>query len=225
MVPLAIGFMVGAGISDRLVAAFGTKRVVTAGLMILTAGLAILAFMDLGTAYWIIAVGLFAFGLGMGNAMAPATDAVMGAVPEANAGVGSALNDVTRNVGGALGIGILGTVLNSLYSSDMASAVAGLPAGAAAVARNSIGAASQVAGSLGGPEGDALRSASNVAFTDALAVAMVTGAAITLVGAAIVLRFMPARALGEETEPVESPVAAERPVQRDGIPIPANHLT
>ena len=82
---------------------------------------------------------MFAFGLGMGNAMAPATDAVMGAVPEANAGVGSALNDVTRNVGGALGIGILGSVFNSIYSSDVAGAVAGLPAAAADAARNSIG--------------------------------------------------------------------------------------
>ncbi len=65
----------------------------------------------------------------MGNAMAPATDAVMGAVPEANAGVGSALNDVTRNVGGALGVGIMGSIVNFIYSSD----VAGLPATAGKV--------------------------------------------------------------------------------------------
>ena len=223
MVPLAIGFMVGAGSSDRLVAAFGTKRVVAGGLMILTAGLGVLAFMDGGTAYWIIAVGLFAFGLGMGNAMAPATAAVMGAVPDANAGVGSALNDVTRNLGGALGIGILGSVLNSLYSSEMASAVAGLPAGAAAAARNSIGAASQVAGGLSGPEGDALRSAANVAFTNALAVAMVAGAAITLAGAAIVLRFMPARALKDGAELDESPAPAELVLPGTAVPIPAEH--
>ena len=135
----------------------------------------------------------------MGNAMAPATDAVMGAVPEANAGVGSALNDVTRNVGGALGIGILGSMFNSIYSSGVAGAVAGLPSAVADAAKNSIGAASQVAAGIGGPEGEALRSASNLAFTDALTVAMAVGAVITLIGAAVVLRFMPAHDLAADT--------------------------
>ena len=151
MVPLALGFMVGAGISDRLVARLGNKAAVTGGLTVIAAALAGFAFLDAGTAYWLVGSGLFALGAGMGATMAPATDAVVGSVPEANAGVGSALNDVTRNVGGALGIGIPGSILNSVYSTNVADAVSALPAGSAAAAKNSVGAATQVSAEPGGP--------------------------------------------------------------------------
>ena len=90
MLPLALGYTVGAGASEQLVAAFGTKRIITGGLLLI--GFALLGFVFLSetTDYWIIAIGMVVMGIGVGSAMAPATEAVMGGVPDANAGVGSA---------------------------------------------------------------------------------------------------------------------------------------
>ena len=112
-VPLAIGFMIGGGSSGPLVGRLGTKSTVTAGLVVISVALASTALWDVSTAFTIIAAELILLGFGMGITMAPATDAVMGAVPEEHAGIGSALNDVTRNVGGAFGIGVLGSLFGS----------------------------------------------------------------------------------------------------------------
>ena len=68
-------------------------------------------------------------GSGMGLAMAPATEAIMGSLPKAKAGIGSAMNDVVREVGGTLGVAVLGSVLSTSYASGMDDATAGLPAG------------------------------------------------------------------------------------------------
>ncbi len=194
LVPLALGFMVGGGSSSPLVGSFGTKRVVTVGLTVVATSLAALAFVGPETVYWPIALGLASMGFGMGITMAPATDAVMGSVPEANAGVGSALNDVTRNVGGALGVGIMGSVASSVYSSSLDGAAAGLSAADAAIAGNSIGATAQVAAGLESTAAESLIAAGNTAFVDGFGVA----AAVALFGALVVLRFMPARELSDE---------------------------
>ena len=193
MVPLALGFMIGGGSSAILVSKLGTKSVVTGGLMVIGATLAAFVFLDEATAYWLSAVGLAFLGFGMGTTMAPATDAVMGSVPEANAGVGSALNDVTRNVGGALGIGIMGSVFTSTYGASVSSAVGSLSADDAEAAKNSLGAAVQIAADLGSSAGDALIAAANSAFLDGFGIAMAVAASIAFVGALIVVRFMPAR--------------------------------
>ena len=193
MLPLALGYTLGAGTSERLVAQLGTRRVVTGGLLLVGFALLGFVFLSESSAYWIAAAGMVVMGIGIGSAMAPATEAVMGAVPEANAGVGSALNDVTRNVGGALGVGILGSVLNSIYSSNVASAVTELPAGAAAAAKNSIGAAEQIALGLEGSAAESLRVAADSAFVDGMSIAMAIAAGIVIAGAATVARFMPAR--------------------------------
>ena len=218
LVPLALGFMVGAGTSDKLVAAFGTKRIVGGGLAVVAVALVSLAFADVGTAYWIIGLGLFVMGAGMGNTMAPATDALVGAVPEANAGVGSALNDVTRNVGGALGIGIMGSVLNSIYGSNITAATSTLPTGAAAAAQNSIGAAAQVASGLEAATADILLAAANNAFVDAFGIAMFVGAAFAALGAMVVFQFMPAREVAGN--PVITLQGVGEGVPSDYAPIP-----
>ena len=200
MVPLALGFVVGSGASDRLVAKLGSKRVVAGGLLLIGLTMASFALLDTESAYWFIGSGLFVLGAALGATLAPATDAVMGSVPETKAGVGSALNEVTRLVGGALGVGILGSILNSVYSSNIASALTGLPVGAAAAAKNSIGAAGQIATELGGPSGEALRTSANSAFVDGFGIAMVVVAGITFMGALLAVRFMPARESSDEPE-------------------------
>ena len=205
LIPMALGFMMGAGSSSQLLTRVGTKVVVAGGMAVIVAALVIFSTLDTGTAYWIIGLALFAIGSGMGATMAPSTDAVMGSVPEANAGVGSALNDVTRNVGGALGVGIMGSVMNSVYSSSVASVVTSLPAEAAAAVRNSVGAAAQTATGLEAPAADALRVAANAAFIDGLGVAMLTGVAIVAAGILVVLRAMPARATDLEVDDCGEP--------------------
>jgi hypothetical protein len=129
----------------------------------------------------------------MANVMAPGTGAVMAAVPEAKAGVGSAMNDLFRQLGGALGVAIIGSAINTVYRDRMTDAVAALPAAAADVAGDSVGAAVLIAQRLGGPAADALAAAARDGFADALGVAAVVAAAIALATAAFVLRAMPPR--------------------------------
>ena len=88
--------------------------------------------------------------------MAPATESIMSVLPEAHAGVGAAMNDTTRMVGGSLGVAVLGSLLSSGYGAGMERATEGLPAGAADAAQNSLGGASVVAERMGGDAGLAL---------------------------------------------------------------------
>jgi len=203
--PFAIGMMLGAANSHRLVRRLGTNKVVAAGLFLLALTLASFALWDVDTSYPVILVSIILMSFGMANTMAPSTDAVMGAVPLAKAGVGSAMNDTTRMVGGALGVAILGSILNSIYSSGMAAAIAGLPPQAAGAAGDSAGAALQVGGSLGGPQGEALISAARSEFVGAMGYAFIAAAAVALIGSLLVLKFMPAGHLGTQKAGGQAP--------------------
>lgn len=222
MVPVALGIAFGASISHRLVGRLGTNKVVAMGLVVLSGVLFTLTFWQPDTDYWIIGLTFFVLALGIGNLMAPSTDAVMGAVPEANAGIASAMNDVTRQVAGAFGVAVIGSVINTAYSGRMNEAVAGLPPEAATAASDSVGAALRVASRLPAEMAGGLAAAAKVAFTDAFGVAVLVSAGTALVGAVLIARFMPARHLpdGESAEPGGGPTASDlaRPGQerRDG---------
>jgi hypothetical protein len=136
----------------------------------------------------------------MANTMAPATDAVMVAVPEAQAGVGSALNDTVRQIGGALGVGIFGSILSSIYASSMTGAVSGLSSQAADLASNQIGAALHVASTLPSEAGTALAIASKNAFIDGTSTVYVISGIVALVGTVLVWRLMPAYDLASGTD-------------------------
>jgi EmrB/QacA subfamily drug resistance transporter len=205
LVPLAFGIMIGAGRSHILVGKLGTTKVVAAGMLVVAAVLASFSLWGVDTPYWIIGTTLFFLALGMGNVMAPSTDAVMGAVPEAKAGVGSAMNDVVRQVAGAFGVAIIGSIMNTVYADRMQDPTVGLPPEAADPARDSVGAALGVAGQIGGAAGEALAAAARSAFVDAMGVAALVAASVALVGAVIVARWLPAHHL-------PSPVTTRRPV-------------
>ncbi len=204
LTPIAFGMMAGAAVSHRLVARFGTARVVALGLTLIAAALAWFSFWDASTVYPVIGAGAVLMAFGTANAMAPSTEAVMGAVPLAKAGVGSAMNDTTRQVGGAFGIAIIGSILNSLYGTNVDGFVSNLPAQAAGPARDSVGAAMRIAALAGGGQGEALAAAARNAFVDAMGVALIVAAAVAFVGALLVLRFMPARDV-DGSRPGESP--------------------
>jgi hypothetical protein len=200
LTPLALGVLLGAGRSHRLVGRFGTNRVVAGGMLAAGGVLASLAFWAVDTPYWVVGLSVFVLALGLGNVMAPATDAVMGAVPEANAGVGSAMNDVTRQVAGAFGVAIIGSLVNTVYADRMADATVALPAPVAEPARDSVGAALAVAGRIGGPVAGALADAARAAFVDALGVAVLVAAAVIATGAVVVARYLPGREITTSRE-------------------------
>src|SRR5690606_6004351 len=109
-----------ASMSARVSARFGTKVTVGTGILIAATGLFYLSrMMQIETPYVLVLIGLCILALGMGTAMSPATNSVMGSVPVNKAGVGSAMNDTTRQLGGAMGVAVLGTIMNATYLSQM----------------------------------------------------------------------------------------------------------
>lgn len=190
--PLALGLVIGAGSSAKLSARAGTTRIVVAGLLVLGALLAATLAWSPGMAYLPLGLWYFALAVAMGWVMAPATDSVMGSVPEEKAGVGSAMNDVTRQVGGALGTAVIGSLVSSLYASRVADSVAGLPDSARTAAEDSIGKANAVAATLPASEGAQVAHAAADAFTSALGLGFTAAAACALLGALAVKRWLPA---------------------------------
>jgi MFS family permease len=199
LVPVAIGFGIAGPASQRLVARIGTGKTVAAGLGAVAALMALLAQVQPTTSYWLIGMVLFLIGAGIGTAFVPATDAVMGAVPEEDAGLGSAINDTSRQVGAALGIGVLGALADAAYRSRITAPARSLGAGAAAVARQSVGAALEVANRIGGTPGAAFRQAAVTAFTDGFAIAMLAAAALAGIAAVFVFHRLPAQDATEAT--------------------------
>lgn len=195
--PVAVGIALGSSLAPRFAERHGTARVVVFGLLVLASVLTTWTFFTVDTSYVWIGLTIVVMSFGMGNVMAPSTDAVMGAVPQAKAGVASATNDVTRQVAGAIGVAVIGSVFNSIYSARMAGAVAGLPPEAGDAAGNSVGAAIQVAAQLPEPAATALASAARLGFVDALGWSLLIAVGAAVVGAVLVGRFMPPRHLPE----------------------------
>jgi hypothetical protein len=139
--------------------------------------------------------------------MTPVTDSIMASLPPAKAGVGSAMNDTTRQTGGALGVAILGTVLSAVYHAAMADGVAGLPAHAAAAARDSVGSALTVAARLGDQPGQLLAAAARAAFVHAMTVTVLVAAGVALAGVLVALRFLPHHPATEPATASPAPTA------------------
>ncbi len=195
MLPLALGIPIGAGLSVRLVRRLGTRRVVGAALLVLAVVLVTITGWTPSTATWIVALTLFCVGIPMANVMAPSADAILGAVPEARSGVGSAVNVLIGQLAGALGVAVIGSVMNTVYGDRMADTVANLPPQVAGPAGDSVGAAMAIADRISGPASLMLSTAARTAFTDALTTGAVVAAGVIVAGAVLVARFMPARPL------------------------------
>ena len=180
-----------APLSPRLAERFGTKVIVGLGLSIGAASMVLLSrTWILDDDLW-LAVMFVIFGFGMGLTMAPATDSIMGSVPRERAGVGSAVNDTTRQFGGVLGVAVIGSLLVTRYDSRI-DALA-IPAPARAAARSSIGAALQVAKGLGGHAGQGLADAARAGFADGLQFAALIVAAVIALAVVVVVLFLPNR--------------------------------
>ena len=187
LVPAAVGMLAGTGLVSHLSTARGARLTVTSGTLVGAAGLALQAALSDGASYLPTGIGLFLFGLGAGVAMPAATDSIMGTLSVARAGVGSAVNDTTRELGGALGVAVVGSVAATAYSTTMqAQAVAGpvLPDAVRSAVNDSIGAAMAVSAELGAGGRD-LATIAQEAFVGSMGSALWVAAAVAVWGAVV----------------------------------------
>src|SRR5215470_10752635 len=208
LLPMVGGLLAAGGAAGPAARAAGTRLTVAVGLALLTAGLAVLSQVHLATGYAVVATGLALCGLGIGTSVAAAMDAVMAAAEGDEAGAGASLNSTLRQVGGAIAVAVLGSVLSAGYVRALDPALTALPAVDAAAARASITQAAQLARRLPGG-GPALRAAAGSAFLHGMSLVMLICAAVTVLAALASLRYLPGRATSGPSRPPAP--AASRP--------------
>ncbi|MEV0299299.1 MFS transporter [Nocardia sp. NPDC050710] len=176
LVPMAVAVLAFNGIGASLAGKAGNRAITAVGLAVTAAGFGVLAMLEVDGGFWLPALALALMGSGFGLAMPAAIGALMGAVPEQHAGVGSALNDTIQQAGGALGVAVLGSILSSGYTDAM-------PESAPNASRESI------AGALAGGDG-VLAEVAKAAFTSAMSTTFVVSAGAVLAAAALSLVLM-----------------------------------
>lgn len=207
----ATGMMTGAPIAGALVKRVGPRLLVLGAVTLMASGLLLFLRLDVDMTTLQIAISLFTFGLGIGLAMAPLTDTVMAAVPVNDAGVGSAANDVSRELGAAFGIASVGSLANSIYRSNVEEALTGsVPPSAIEAAKEGIGIAAL--GSEGLPADVAAQviSSANVAFVDAITVGFAVSIGVLVFAALAAITLLPnkmreTQAELEDAEPERAP--------------------
>lgn len=181
LMPMALLMMFASGLAPRAAARIGGRRTMATGIVLGGAGLALMAtFVSVEGGYLSILAGMLAMGLGMGLTMTPATEAITAALPRERQGVASALNDVTREFGTALGVALLGAVLTAVYRGAIDSRLDGIPYDAAHTAREGVANALAAADGVG-PEAQALIRAAQESFVDGWQQAMWAGAVVMAV--------------------------------------------
>ena len=216
LLPLAGAVFAGAVLTGRLTPRLGLKPVVVFGMLLGTAGIFLLTRIGDGSTYTDFLPTLILLGLAIGLAAAPCTDVIMSAFPEAELGVGGGTNDTALELGGALGIAVLGSILASTYKSTLGAALAGahLPAAALSTAKDSIGGALGVAQQVahspaGGPQqAQALVAAADHAFAHGVAHTSLIGGIILAAGTIVVAVILPGwRTTRSVPEPPNAPSA------------------
>lgn len=199
MVPMAVALAGVSVLSARITRRLGTKRTVALGIAVAASGLVFMSQMyDVDTPYSTVVVGQIILAAGMGFAMSPATDSIMGSVPVSKAGVGSAMNDTTRQLGGALGVAVLGTIMNGRYLEGVESLKTALPQLRSDMFEgisNSIQAAHKIASNPQVPQpfADTILGIADRAFVAGMNDAMLFGAGVMLVNALLVIIILPSR--------------------------------
>jgi EmrB/QacA subfamily drug resistance transporter len=202
LLPVALAVAIGSVAGTQLAVRAGAKLVVTAGLVAMAGFYAWVAATTSATlSYGLIAGQMVLYGLGMGLTSAPATEAIMGAVSRTMAGVGSAVNDTTRLVGGTLGVAVIGSVYASVYASRLTVTMpAGIPGRIAAAAHQSIGAA-YTAAHVNPALGQALHLTATNAFLRGLTFGALVAGAVAAAGAVLAAAFLPAHPTAQPEAP------------------------
>jgi EmrB/QacA subfamily drug resistance transporter len=218
LLPVALSVGAGSVAGTQLAVRAGTKLVVTTGLVAMAAFYGWVAeATSVTTSYGIIAVQMVLYGLGMGLTSAPATESIMGAIARSKAGVGSAVNDSTRLIGGTLGVAVIGSVFASVYGSRLTATLPpAVPGRVAAIAHQSVGAAYAAAGraaALGHPAlGQVLQHASASAFLRGLTVGSLVAGGVAAAGAILAVLFLPAQP-AQHRQPAGPAAATARPAK------------
>ncbi len=181
--PMAVVMMIVAPQVPKVVARYGAARVVPFGLGLIAIGLSFFSQVGVDSSLFAIYLAIIPLAGGMATTMTPLTTLIMSSVSLGKAGVGSAMNDTTRELGGALGVAILGSVVTSRYTSSIGPALANLPASAQSAADSGLTGALKVAQGIGGGPGQALADAARSAFVDGMVAAAVVGAVVVAIAA------------------------------------------
>ena len=213
MLPIAFGVIGGTVIVTRLMGRVNSRYLIAAGMLGIAGGMFLISRLAVDSPYALFGAGLLVLSGGMGIAMAPATESIMGAVDKARAGVGSATNDTTRELGSALGVAVFGSLLASGYRDALSAKLDALPAAdlppaLAAAARDSLGSAMAAAAQLPGATGSAVASAAKEAFVAGMSEAALVGSLIVAIGAALLVRWLPNTDRASELEPETGDLAA-----------------
>ena len=196
LLPVAIGVIIGTALASRLLRPLGTKIVMGSAMAVMAVGLLLASRLVADSPYAALAVCLLVISVGLGLGGMPGTDSIMGAVPKDRAGVGSATNDTTREIGCALGVAVLGSVLSSGYRDAIGNRLAALGPSLNGTVRDSIGSATVVAHSLPGAAGAEVTRIANDAFMSGMSEAMIIAAIVVAAASAVLFAWLPARALG-----------------------------
>lgn len=206
LLPQALVIMVAASSSARVAQMLGLKRTVSLGFFIAAGGMFVMSqILEADTSYGIILLALIVLSSGMGIAMSPATNSIMGSVPVNKAGVGSAMNDTTRQIGGALGVAVLGTIMNHRYLDKIVTLKGSLPEQAYGYVENSIQGAHAVAAGLPAQASAPLLKVADQAFVTGMTEAMLI-ASLVMIGASLfTFLFLPSevRCLEPECDELE----------------------
>jgi EmrB/QacA subfamily drug resistance transporter len=205
LLPVAVSVGVASVAGTRLAVRIGNKIIVGGGMLLFCAALLWISTSSRFTSYGIIAAQMVMLGVGMGFTQAPATEAIMGAVPRQKAGIASGVNGSTRLFGGTLGVAVIGSVAASLYTSRLTALLPpGLPGRAVTAAKGSVGGAAAAAQQLGraglaGPE-HRLADAATAAFMYSLTGACLVAAGVAAGGVLLVAFWLPARPRAEQAD-------------------------
>jgi predicted MFS family arabinose efflux permease len=200
MLPIAFTMMIASPLSAKLVEKFGKRKVVATGMLLVATGMFLVSLVGVTTPYIWLALSMVVMAAGMAVAMSPTTDLLMSAVPRNRAGMGSAMNDTTRELGASLGIAVLGSLLASQYTSKIAPTVSALPSAAREVAEQSLAGAMAVGRQIGGPAGLAVVKGAKESFMSGLSFSLVVGAAIVAVAAVVAFVGLPDKAHDHSTQ-------------------------
>jgi EmrB/QacA subfamily drug resistance transporter len=209
LAPMAMLLMSLSPRVPALVDRFGPARIGPLGLLLMAGGFAILSTADVDSGYWLLLAALVLLGAGAALATTPATAAIVSSLPQSKQGVASAVNDLAREVGGALGIAVLGSALTDRYQAGIAEALAGTPADLAHRAQDALPAALALADRLG-PNGADLATRAQAAFVDGLSLAMLIAAASVAAVAAFVFWRAPREAVQSRDERTAGEATGQR---------------
>ncbi|WP_062288004.1 MFS transporter [Demequina phytophila] len=224
-IPSMLPMMIVGPMIPKLIEKVGTRWTVVPGLVIIAGGFLLMTTWPTVPSYWDFLIAMSIITLGMAMVMTPATNMLMSSVPRNRSGMGSAMNDTTRELGASLGIAVLGSMIANAYTSNITSVADQLPAEAAGVVEDSLAGAIAVTDQMGAA-GAAIAEAAKAAFMDANQHAMLISAIIAGVTALVMLVALPRGEKSLSAEPVDdADVAFEAELADDVARVEVAHAT